>query len=95
MRRWQAELTGHRFDLDDLRRLLTADDLRVVKDDGTFYLDAAEFEELTDGAAVYRAAVDLLSLLNGVGKLHSPPSRMSASGTCASLARTERRGITR
>jgi hypothetical protein len=37
MPRWQAELTGHRFDLDNLHSLLTADDLRVVEDDGTFY----------------------------------------------------------
>jgi hypothetical protein len=71
MPRWHAEITGHRLDLDDLRRLLTALDIRVVEDNGTYYLEAAEFEELTDGAAVYRAAVDLLPLVNGVGKLHS------------------------
>jgi hypothetical protein len=71
MPRWQAEITGHRFDLDDLRRLLTAHDLEVIEDDGTYYLEAAEFEGLTDGAAVHRASVDLLPLVNGVGKLHS------------------------
>jgi hypothetical protein len=42
-----VEITGHSFDLEDLPRLFTAPDFRVVDQDGRFLLETEEFEALT------------------------------------------------
>jgi len=69
MARWQVQLTGHAFDLEELPRLLTAPELRVIGQDGRYLLEAEQFEALTESAAVHAAALALLPLINGAGKL--------------------------
>jgi hypothetical protein len=60
---------GHDFDLGELPKLFTADDLRVVRAEGKFLLEAERLDELTDSSAVHAAASDLLPLMNGVPRL--------------------------
>lgn len=71
MSRWRVELEGEQFDLEDLPRLLTGDDAQVIQDGDVYYLEAAEFEGVDDSGAVHAKALELVQLVNGVGKLHS------------------------
>jgi hypothetical protein len=85
MARWQAVLTGHSFDLEDLPGFFTAPALRVIEQDGTFLLEAEQFEVLTESAAVHAAAVTLLPIINGVAKLKSPSFRPVEVGSIREL----------
>lgn len=69
MARWQVELTGHAFDLEELPGLFTAPDLRVVEQDGRYFLEAEQFEALTESGAVHASALALLPRINGAAKL--------------------------
>jgi hypothetical protein len=69
MARWQVELNGHSFDLEELPRLLTDPKLRVVEEDGRYLLEAEPFEALTQAAEVHAAAKALLPRINGMAKL--------------------------
>jgi hypothetical protein len=60
MARWQVELTGHAFDLEELPRLLADPMLRVVEEAGRYLLEAEQFEALTQAADVHAAAKMLL-----------------------------------
>jgi hypothetical protein len=80
MSRWQVELTGHRFDLEDLSKWLTDPAFEVVAEDGHFFLEANEFEALSGAAAVHDAAVRRLPLINGIGKLKSSSFQDVATG---------------
>jgi hypothetical protein len=69
MARWQVELTGHAFDLEELPRLLTDPKLRVVEEEGRYLLEAEQFEALAQGADVHAAAKAFLPRMNGIAKL--------------------------
>ncbi len=85
MARWQAELTGHSFDLEEFPRLLTAPELRVIEEDGRYLLEAEQFEALTESAAVHAAALALLPLINGVAKLRHRSFRDVGTGPIREL----------
>jgi hypothetical protein len=80
MARWQVELTGHSFDLEELPRLFTAPELRVVEDDGRYFLEAKQFETLTEGQAVDAAARELLPRIIGIAKLSDRSFRSVETG---------------
>jgi hypothetical protein len=69
MPRWQVELSGHPFDLEELPALLSAPSLRVLESEGHYLLEAEQFESLEEAAAVHTTARALLPRINGVGKL--------------------------
>lgn len=81
MSKWQVELTGHQFDLEDLPRWFTAPELRVVEQDGHFLLEAEQFDDLHESAAVHAAARELLPRINGVAKLKNGSFRDVAVGS--------------
>lgn len=74
MARWQVELTGHAFDLEELPRLLTDPKLRVVEKEDRYLLEAEQFEALTQAADVHTAAKALLPRINGVARLRQRSS---------------------
>jgi hypothetical protein len=69
MTKWQVELTGHTFDLEELPRLLTTPELRVVEQEGKYFLEAEQFESLAKSKDVHAVALALLPLINGVARL--------------------------
>jgi hypothetical protein len=81
MSKWQVELTGHQFDLEDLPRWFTAPELRVVEQDGRFLLEAERFDDLHESAAVHAAAYELLPRIIGVAKLKNGSFRDVAVGS--------------
>jgi hypothetical protein len=80
MSKWQVELTRHQFDLEDLPKWFTAPELRVVERDGHFLLEADQFDDLNESAAVHAAARELLPRINGVAKLKNGSFRYVAVG---------------
>ncbi|HZD02990.1 MAG TPA: hypothetical protein VFA46_23200 [Actinomycetes bacterium] len=75
MVRWQAELVGHEFDLDDLRTQFSEPHARVRDENGHFYLEASEFEPLADFDSVRAAAHRLLDRINGAMRLYNTSYR--------------------
>jgi hypothetical protein len=75
MARWQVELTGHRFDLEELLGWFTDPNCRVVADGGTFFLEAAELETQVGSADVHAAAQPVVKRMNGIAKLKSSSFR--------------------
>lgn len=93
MSKWQVELTGHQFDLEDLPRWFTAPELRVVEQDGHFLLEAEQFDDLHESAAVHAAARELLPRINGVAKLKNGSFRDVAVG--AAVLELDEEGLER
>jgi hypothetical protein len=93
MSRWQVELTGHQFDLEDLPRWFTVPELRVVEQEGHFLLEAEQFDDLHESAAVHSAARELLPRINGVAKLKIGSFRDVAVG--AAVIELDEEGLER
>ena len=81
MPRWMVELVGERFDLEYLREQVCSAELGVTEEDGRFYLQAAEFESLSNIDGVRSQAKTLLQHLNGAAKLDSPSFKLVEIGS--------------
>jgi hypothetical protein len=75
MARWQVEITGDRFDLEDLPGLFTNPAFRVVEVDGSYFLEASAFEALGTGPEVHAAARRLVTRINGIARLRNASFR--------------------
>lgn len=75
MARWQVEITGHPFDLEELSGWFTDPNFRVVEDGSTFFLEAAELERQVGSADVHAAAQPLVKRMKGIAKLRSSSFR--------------------
>ncbi|MGH2660134.1 MAG: hypothetical protein ACRDHS_10835 [Actinomycetota bacterium] len=69
MTKWQVELTGERFDLEELPSLFTSPDFRVLDEEGAFYLESSVLDVLEESGAVSHEAERILPILNGAAKL--------------------------
>lgn len=73
MARWQVQLRGNSFDLQELPPLFTSPDLQIVdeseEENRFFYLEATAFETLTDYKEVAEAAYELLPAILGSAQL--------------------------
>jgi hypothetical protein len=81
MARWRVSLVGHEFDLMDLPRAFSGLPIHVVEDGGNFFLEAEEFEELSDAGAVEAASGKLITNINGVARLEDPSRRNVTMGS--------------
>lgn len=63
--RWKVQLTGERFDLEDLPRLLDEPELEVRQDGERFFLCSSRFSTLETVADVRSLAGTVLKMLNG------------------------------
>jgi hypothetical protein len=70
--RWQVGLEGEPVDINGLAAAFSDRPLRVMEDDGTFWLEAEELEHLSDHAQVKSAAERLITRLNGAMRLGNP-----------------------
>ena len=70
-----AWLDGHQFDLQDLAELLSLGDVRVVREDDSYYLTSPEIDHPPQGATFYEVAASLLAHVNGLGRVKNPSFR--------------------
>lgn len=71
MSEWLVQLSGHKFDLEELPKLFSSPDLEVVEDKGKYYLKSSEFNSLTDASKVRTKAKKSLEFINGAMKIKS------------------------
>lgn len=69
------------MDLEDLPGLFTSPNLRVVEEEGAYYLESASFEALDEGGAVHEEAQRVLPMINGAARLRSRSYRNVAIGS--------------
>ena len=70
MPKWLVRLKGERFDLEDFPKLLCSPEVRVVEENGSFYLESSEFNSLTSAEEVRERGRALIKLINGVSKFN-------------------------
>lgn len=70
MPKWLVRLKGERFDLEDFPKLLRLSEVKVVEEDGLFYLESSEFNSLTSAEEVRERGRVLINLINGVTKFN-------------------------
>ena len=70
MPKWLVRLKGERFDLEDFPKLLRSPEVRVVEENGSFYLESSEFNSLTSAEEVRERGRALIKLINGVTKFN-------------------------
>ena len=70
MPKWLVRLKGERFDLEDFPKLLCSPEVRVVEENGSFYLESSEFNSLTLAEEVRERGRALIKLINGVSKFN-------------------------
>lgn len=70
MPKWLVRLKGELFDLEDFPKLLCSPEIRVIKENGLFYLQSSEFNSLTSAEDVRERGRVLIELINGVAKFN-------------------------
>jgi len=70
MPKWLVRLKGERFDLEDFPKLLRSPEIKVVEENGSFYLESSEFNSLTLAEEVRERGRALIKLINGVSKFN-------------------------
>jgi len=70
MPKWLVRLKGERFDLEDFPKLLRLSKVKIVEEDGSFYLESSEFNSLTSAEEVRERGRELIKLINGVTKFN-------------------------
>jgi len=78
--RWRARLGGEDFDLEELPALFTSGELRVLKEEESYYLASSEFETLGSAREVRAIALRLLERINGATRLVFPDFRAATLG---------------
>jgi hypothetical protein len=81
MGEWLVRVEGHKFDLQALATELAPDVLKVTEQEGTYFLQAREFETRKDEGEVRARAEEMVQSLNGLGRaLLSGFERVAISG---------------
>jgi len=70
MPKWLVRLKGERFDLEDLPNQLCSPEVRIIEENGSFYLESGEFNSLTSAEEVRERGRELIKLINGVTKFN-------------------------
>ena len=70
MPKWLVRLKGERFDLEDFPKLLRSPEVRVVEENGSFYLESSEFNSMTSSEEVRERGRALINLINVVAKFN-------------------------
>jgi hypothetical protein len=72
MPNWSVQLTGDKFDLEDLPKWFTTPDLQVVEELDGYYLKSDLFEAIEEAEQVRALAQEMLQFLVGAAKLFRP-----------------------
>jgi lauroyl/myristoyl acyltransferase len=65
----KAELKGHEFDLDALVHLFPSGSIRVVRENGVYYLLADDIDNRPQGVPFYEVAPETLKTVNGLARV--------------------------
>ena len=76
MSEWLVQLTGEKFDLEELPKKFTSEKLIVIEKDGKYYLKSSGFNSLINNSEVQKKAKELLELINGAVKIKMPNYRL-------------------
>ncbi len=71
MSEWCVKLEGHKFDLEDLPTWFSSPDLKVIEENGEYYLKSREFNSFPEASVVRERAKEILQDINGAAKVHS------------------------
>lgn len=66
---WVIQLSGEKFDLEELPRLFTSEELKVLEKNGKYYLISNEFRTFTEASEVLKQAKKFIKLINGAVKI--------------------------
>lgn len=72
MAEWLVQLSGEKFDLEELPKRFTSEKYRVIEEDGKYYIKSSEFNSFTNDSEVRKKAEELLELINGAVKIKMP-----------------------
>jgi hypothetical protein len=64
-------MEGDRFDLEDLPAWFGGEVLAITEVDGQFFLTSSDFDKASDAQGVEAAAIRLLPIVNGMGRLQN------------------------
>jgi hypothetical protein len=70
MSKWLVRLKGEQFDLEDFPKLFCLPEVRIIEENGTFYLESSEFKILTKAEDVRERGRAIIKLINGVAKFN-------------------------
>lgn len=86
MNHWLIEITGHKFDLEQLKNLNFIPGTTLIDEDGKYFLKSDEFDSFTESQDVLLRGKSILTTINGIGKLMNNGWQ---SMTCAGVIREE------
>src|SRR3972149_1797556 len=69
MKEWKVRLKGEKFDLLDLSKMLTSNDLNIMEENDSFYLRSLEFNLLSKADDVYSCATEIIRRINLAAKV--------------------------
>lgn len=69
MKKWQVQITGHPYDLEDVYENQNSASWSVVKDDDQFFFESVLFNDLEEAGEVRDTAAQIIALINGSAKL--------------------------
>lgn len=67
--KWEVQVSGDAFDLRELAKSLTNEDLRIIEREGHFFLKTIQLSELTTSEEVTAIMSNLLPILTGATRL--------------------------
>ena len=66
---WRVQISGEKFDLEELSKSFANDDMRLVTEEGKYFLELKKFESISASDEVLKEAVAFLAVLSGVARL--------------------------
>ncbi len=69
MKKWQVQITGHPYDLEDVYENQSSESWSVVKDNDHFFMEYVLFNDIEEADKVREIALKIITLINGSAKL--------------------------
>ena len=67
--KWKVLIIGDLFDLDELSKSLVDDNLKLINQDNSFFLESNQFENFNSDKEVFSRVQELLPILSGATRL--------------------------
>jgi len=69
MKKWQVQITGHPYDLEDVYKNQSSASWSVVKDKDHFFMESVLFNDQEEADKIQEIASKIITLINGSAKL--------------------------
>ena len=67
MNKWQVKISGHKFDIDEIKESFKDSYFKILKNDNEYYIDSDTFDTCKNTTEVKKEALKLITLINGLG----------------------------